>query len=97
MSAIDYATVRANVIIRDDGRCVLCKRRGQDVHEILPRSRFGASNKDNCFIVKNMVCICRDCHAMAHTIQKRIELLNYLKTKYKYDYNEEWYQRYVSS
>lgn len=62
---------RAQVIKRDKGRCLSCKKKAHDVHEIIPRSRFGKLNMGECFKPDNRCCLCRECHGKAHTIKMR--------------------------
>jgi 5-methylcytosine-specific restriction endonuclease McrA len=58
--------VRPTVISRDKGRCVLCGMPAAHVHHIVFRSQFGKDTLEECWDVDNLVCLCLDCHNMAH-------------------------------
>jgi len=45
---------------RDDRQCQLCGRPASDVHHILFRSHGGSDDP------RNLICLCRDCHSLAH-------------------------------
>lgn len=55
-----WQQVRAEVKLRDGGRCRLCSAPGVDVHHVTYRSRGG---KDE---TRNNVLLCRKCHADVH-------------------------------
>lgn len=50
---------------RDNGLCVLCGRRADDVHHIIFRSQLGTSE------VNNLVCLCSECHMKSHGIKSK--------------------------
>jgi len=82
------------VIARDTNaygvvRCVLCGEKADDVHEILPRSRFGPSRRDELFRIENRVCLCRLCHNKVHNDRGRCILLMTLERMYGYTYTGE--------
>lgn len=59
--ALQWRRVRACVLVRDGGRCRVCKTRdGVDVHHIQFRSRGGEDSTENC------AALCRECHAEIH-------------------------------
>lgn len=67
----EFQKMRRVVYERDGGRCVLCGAIASDVHHIVFRSQMGTNAEDN------LVCLCRECHAMAHGVKAkevRIEL-----------------------
>lgn len=81
---------------RERKRCIVCgSNQYLDIHEIVPRSRFGKLNIHQCFVLKNMVVICRSCHSIAHTIDMRKKLIQLLEKKYNYSYTEQHYQSYL--
>jgi len=86
--------VTLQVIQRDGGHCVLDGKPASEVHEIVPRSRFGRKNKALCYCMKNMVCLSRKPHAKAHTRPMRIALLTLLAEKYGYSYDDEPWREY---
>lgn len=45
---------------RDDWQCQLCGRPASDVHHILFRSHGGSDDP------RNLICLCRGCHSLAH-------------------------------
>ena len=51
----------------DRPRCEipLCNNLLQDVHHIIPRSKFGKKRKDEQDKIENLVGLCRDCHNKA--------------------------------
>ena len=55
-----WQQVKAEVRIRDCGRCRLCAAPGFDVHHVTYRSRGGKHETHNC------VFLCRACHADVH-------------------------------
>lgn len=86
---------RFKVLDRDNYSCAMCGRRGVQVHEIVPRSRFGKTRKHICFSEKNMVSLCVECHADAHNEDTRRALLKLMQEKFGYEYPEEEFRRYV--
>ena len=81
--------IALEVIRRDMGRCFSCDRAGVDVHEILPRSRFGRARADLCFDMRNSVLLCRECHSKSHTRKARSLLLAEMSARHGYTYGEE--------
>jgi hypothetical protein len=55
-----WQQVRADVKLRDGGKCRLCNDRGFDVHHVTYRSRGGKHETNGC------VLLCRSCHADVH-------------------------------
>lgn len=90
----DFAT-REEVWERDKGRCVLCHKPAHDVHEIVPRSAFGYDKSELLFSVKNRVCLCRDCHNLAHSYDQRRELILTMRMTYSYQYTEKEFEKYL--
>ena len=84
------------VLRRDNNCCIICQsKQFLDCHEILPRSRFGKLNMQDCFVLKNMATLCRRCHDQSHSFQSRVQLLNILKNKFNYSYNEQHFNQYL--
>ncbi|MFS1511730.1 HNH endonuclease [Chengkuizengella sp. SCS-71B] len=52
---------RNRIVERDNGLCVRCYRKFDDIHHIIFKSQGGAGTVDNG------VCVCRKCHSWAHT------------------------------
>ena len=90
-------TIQSEVIRRDGGNCLLCGAHGNDVHEVVPRSRFGRSRADECFSMRNSALLCRACHRDAHTQQSRKTLFFVLSKLYGYEYADEPFVKYVFS
>lgn len=84
---------------RDKGLCFgiesYCGRVAVDVHEVVPRSHFGAKTLDKCYEPRNRVCLCRDCHVRAHTLAARRAILRRMRERYGYDYDDSPYVGYV--
>lgn len=89
--------IAKEVIRRDRGVCLVCKKSGNDVHEILPRSAFGRSRMDQCLSMENSVLLCRSCHSGAHTRRQRSFLLGLLEETYGYTYESEPFIRYITA
>lgn len=88
------AATRWMVIRRDGGRCLSCGNGAHDVHEIVSRSAFGTKELEVCFNVKNRCCLCRNCHNEAQgDIDRATDLLNTLRDRYGYEYNEPVFVR----
>lgn len=79
---------RRTVLLRDKYKCVLCGKKGVQIHEIIPRSALGRNMSEFLFNEKNRVCLCPICHQKAHTRKERIKAYNYLK-KFDYIYSEK--------
>jgi len=84
-----------DVVRRDGGRCVLCGRPGDDVHEIVPRSKFGRVDWDLCMSERNRVVLCRACHGRVHDVEGRRRLLRLMVERYGYRYDEGIFLRYL--
>ena len=82
--------------MRDRLCCVDCGRAAQDVAHIIPRSRFGRTRKHLAHQKKNMACLCRKpCHDVSHTFNGRRKLLNILRRKHGYKYDDKPWCEYV--
>jgi 5-methylcytosine-specific restriction endonuclease McrA len=79
---------------RDSFRCIACGIPGSDIHHIVPRSQFGKKDERRDAIY-NLCFICKSCHATAHTKQSRIDLLKIMKRRYKYEYTEYPWKKYI--
>jgi len=90
----DYARVRAIVAIRDGQVCVKCGEPAVDSAHIIPRSHFGRKRKRLCHTLKNVCCLCRDCHAATENRDGRIELMCILHDRHGYDYSMEPWKEY---
>jgi len=89
----DFATYYL-VIARDTDmygvvRCIRCGGVASEVHEILPRSRFGPLRRRELFEVRNRVSICRGCHELVHNDKGRGDLFYRLEKLYGYEYDGE--------
>ena len=84
------------VLNREKSRCILCRKIGVHVHEIVPRSRFGKLRAHILFDVKNRVCLCPACHSEAHNFDTRKHLLEILTARYNYTYIESEFERYFN-
>lgn len=91
---LDKAT-RATVLQRDNFSCFLCRKRGVEIHEILPRSALGKSKSELLFNEKNRVCLCRECHCKVHNRTMRAYLLKHMTVRYNYLYDEPEFQKYL--
>lgn len=83
------------VLVRDQGLCVLCGSYWDEVHEVIPRSHFGKKGKEHCYQLKNMVAICRACHEQSHTRPARIKIITILADRFGYDYSDRPWSEYT--
>ena len=78
--------VRAEVIARDNGRCCLCGRPGNDIAHYISRAHMGLG------IPHNLLVLCRGCHHSydnsKHRQTVKLEIKTYLKGIYT-DWNED--------
>jgi 5-methylcytosine-specific restriction endonuclease McrA len=91
---LDRRVVYAQVVLRDKGQCVLCSNQAVDVHEVCPRSMFGAKTKGKCYTLRNMAAICRDCHGKVVSREGRHKLLVVLHDRFGYSYDDEPWRSY---
>jgi 5-methylcytosine-specific restriction endonuclease McrA len=89
--------VYPEVVERDGGKCQMCGRAGQEVHEIIPRSRWSSRTVAAAFELRNMVCLCRMCHAKAASRQQRMAMLVRLTQLHGYDYSDKPWSEYFTS
>lgn len=88
-------------VIERDRVCMDCGGPGEEVHHILPRSRFGKHGKEKLWALKNLVLLCVRCHQLsnggagAHTRERRQAHMTLLKECYGYDYNDEPWKSYI--
>jgi len=62
-------------------RCMECKRPGQEINEIVPRSRSKSAIMD----WRNRVLLCRECHTKFHhngVTKEKIEAMQKLRSEY---------------
>ena len=50
----------------DTPKCERCGAMANDIHHIIPRSKFGSKIKDEQNYIYNLIALCRNCHNMAH-------------------------------
>lgn len=58
--------VRLEVYERDGGMCRLCKRQGEHIHHIIPRSRAKSLINEP----SNLIVLCASCHNLVHSNMK---------------------------
>lgn len=78
--------VKRAVYIRDNGRCVLCGKRGDPCCHLVPRSQLGLGREEN------IVTLCQECHRSydqgADRMALYARLVAYMKEFYP-DWNRE--------
>lgn len=72
--------------MRDDYRCVICKRPAQEVHHIEHLSEQNIWKPDITMSDKNLACLCRACHMKIHEQDK----LNGRRKKPESDHGDEY-------
>ena len=80
---------------RDQRMCIRCGKPADDIAHIVPRWRIGKRNYEEKHALKNLCCLCRDCHKATHTFNGRKELLNILRERHGYDYSTGGAARYL--
>ena len=89
-------TLKPHIFERDKYQCVLCGSKcSLEIHEVIPRSRFGKLTMHLCFVSKNMCTLCHSCHEKAHNVRIRVQLLQLMQQKFKYQYDESHYKQYL--
>lgn len=68
-----YAVTRKQAYERDNGLCVICGSVATQCHHIVFRSQGGLSD------LKNLACLCTDCHYHAHGVFAKEIRKNLLK------------------
>jgi 5-methylcytosine-specific restriction endonuclease McrA len=86
--------LRAKIVERDGGNCLLCGKQGAHIHEIVPRSALLPGNAKLCWSEKNRCLLCPECHDKAHTVPYRSLILGKMRDRYGYTYEEQVYKRY---
>ena len=83
-----YKVVSEQVKQRDKWMCVMCGKRMWEIAHLVPRWRFGRRDFERKHALKNLACVCRDCHKQTHSFEGRQGLLNTLRERHGYDYRE---------
>lgn len=73
--------------IEDFIPCECCGSRCQDIHHIIPRSKFGSKRKDEQDLITNLIGLCRKCHDKAHSEELTKEYLTNIHN-FKLKHNE---------
>jgi len=47
--------------------CEICNQKANDIHHIIPRSKFGSKTKADQDKIENLIALCRECHNEAHS------------------------------
>ncbi len=68
--------------IAEDCECEICRSPCQDIHHIIPRSKFGKKRKDEQDYVRNLIGLCRLHHDQAHAEVLTKEYLTEIHLKY---------------
>ena len=77
--------LNAQVIERDEGRCILCPAPAwYPPHHIVPRSR-GKKHSPKLWRIENMCCICGPHHDDGQTVWMREKLLRKMVARHNYD------------
>lgn len=64
-------------------RCEVCNALANDIHHIIPRSKFGSKRKDEQDAPENLIALCRTCHENAHkNLLTKDELIAISRKKY---------------
>ena len=83
------------ILRREHGECLVCGKRGLDVHEVIPRSALpGKDNAEILFSDRNRCYLCRLCHMAVHTVWGRCMLFGILKLRYGYKYDDSPFRSY---
>jgi 5-methylcytosine-specific restriction endonuclease McrA len=83
------------IVRREKYKCLVCGNRGDDVHEIIPRSALpGKANEEILFSPRNQCFLCRTCHSNVHTVWGRCMLLGLMRLRYGYKYDELPFRAY---
>lgn len=74
--------------LQEDCECEVCGSPAQDIHHIIPRSKFGSKRKDEQDDPKNLIALCRLHHDASHAEEFTKEDLkeihkNYIKQQGK--------------
>ena len=64
-------------------RCEVCNDLVNDIHHIIPRSKFGSKRKEEQDAPDNLIALCRSCHEKAHkNLLTKDELFAISRKKY---------------
>lgn len=62
--------------------CEVCRQKAQDIHHIVPRSKFGTQQKEKQDDINNIMALCRKCHNKYGQIKKYINFLTQIHERY---------------
>jgi 5-methylcytosine-specific restriction endonuclease McrA len=86
---------RPLVFARESNRCLVCGKRAEVVHEIVPRSALpGKRNEITLFSMRNSCLLCPECHGQVHTVWGRSMLLGLMRLRYGYAYDDRPFRNY---
>lgn len=73
------------IVQRDGHLCIVCGRKAEAVHEVVPRGRWGGRSAEP-FVKENMCCLCNFCHEAAQTVNGRTVICILMRWWYNYQY-----------
>ena len=85
------------ILNRDNWICQECGHLATACHHVIPRSRFGKKGKVIQEQECNLISLCEECHAKAHTTKKRKEHLLLLARLHGYKYTERRFMEALNS
>lgn len=80
LAASGRALIAAQALVwtRDEGRCVVCGGRGDQIHHRQPRGMGGASRRGDVHSPSRLIAVCRDCHGWIESYRLDAQRSGYL-------------------
>ena len=94
ISKSEREQICAEVVERDESRCILCSAPYDHIAHIVPRSR-SVKFDARLWTEKNLGCLCLQCHGDGENHDTRIAMLQTLSDRFSYDYYEDIYAEFL--
>ena len=75
---MDWSKARKEALLRDEGKCLRCRKPAADVHHRRPKKMGGTKNEYTAFGMANLVSLCRKCHNDIHAHPEQAYRTGYL-------------------